>query len=47
LVIYEKGTNPDSGMVIYGFHELKTFADDYREPAYCFIGNPQPLAAGR
>jgi hypothetical protein len=38
LVVYEKDSDPNSGMVLYGFHELEMFVEDYKNPAYCFIG---------
>tara|TARA_R110002020_G_scaffold96807_1_gene231408 strand:+ start:190 stop:399 length:210 start_codon:yes stop_codon:yes gene_type:complete len=38
LVVYEKGTDPVNGLVLYGFDEVGMFDGDFINPVYCMIG---------
>ena len=38
LVVYEKGTDPVNGLVLYGFDEVGMFDGDFINPVYCLIG---------
>lgn len=37
LVIYEHGTDPREGMVLYGWDEIDTFIGDFEHPRYCYL----------
>jgi len=39
LVVYEKGTDPQDGFVLYGFDEVGELEDifDIKKPKYCFL----------
>lgn len=37
LVIYESGTDPREGMVLYGWDEVDTFAGNFQHPHYCYL----------
>ena len=36
LVVYEKGGDPDDGVVLYGFDEVGEFDGRFQNPQYCF-----------
>jgi hypothetical protein len=36
LTVYEKGTDPLDGYVLYGFDEIGMFDAEFKVPAYCF-----------
>ena len=36
LVVYEKGTDPMDGYVLYGFDEVGMFDAEFKNPAYAF-----------
>tara|TARA_R110000751_G_scaffold183711_2_gene290336 strand:- start:300 stop:569 length:270 start_codon:yes stop_codon:yes gene_type:complete len=37
LVIYEKGGDPEEGLVLYGFDEVGLFDNEFKAPQYCFL----------
>tara|TARA_X000000950_G_scaffold186655_1_gene225907 strand:- start:851 stop:1033 length:183 start_codon:yes stop_codon:yes gene_type:complete len=36
LTVYEEGTDPLDGYVLYGFDEIGMFDAEFKTPAYCF-----------
>tara|TARA_B100000902_G_C27246491_1_gene882919 strand:- start:675 stop:884 length:210 start_codon:yes stop_codon:yes gene_type:complete len=36
LIVYEKGENPDEGLVLYGFDEVGLFDHEFKKPQYAF-----------
>lgn len=36
LIVYESGTDPLEGMVLYGFDEVETFVGNFKNPHYCY-----------
>ena len=41
LVVYEKGTNPLDGYVLYGFDEIGMFDSEFKAPAYAFCSGDE------
>ena len=39
LVVYEKGTDPMNGLVLYGFDEVGEYDDIFTTPQYCMMEN--------
>ena len=37
LVVYDKGTPPEDGMVCYGFDEVGMMDDAFETPVYAFV----------
>ena len=37
LTVYEKGTDPLDGYVLYGFDEIGLFEEEFKNPAYAFL----------
>lgn len=39
LVVHERGTDPEDGLVLYGFDEIGLFDHAFKKPAYSFVPN--------
>jgi len=37
LIVYEHGADARQGLILYGFDEIRLFADSYKVPAYAFV----------
>jgi len=37
LIIYEKGTKPEEGSILFSFNEIDEWKDKFKEPAIGFI----------
>ena len=36
LIVYEKGGDPEEGLVLYGFDEVGLFDHEFKNPQYAF-----------